>query len=110
LPHVFLSRWWANWQRGLIIVQPATVLRWRRRGFWAIWGSGSCRRWRGGPPRISGEVRRGQGYEKRQAKAARNTRIVYCLSVGVIRNHTNIKDKCSYEKTNADVFNKVFAL
>jgi hypothetical protein len=27
---VFLSRWWANWQRGLIIVQPATVLRWRR--------------------------------------------------------------------------------
>jgi len=23
---VFLSRWWANWQRGLIIVQPTTVL------------------------------------------------------------------------------------
>jgi hypothetical protein len=43
---VFLSRWWANWQRGLIIVQPATVLRWRRRGFWAIWGSCSCRSWR----------------------------------------------------------------
>ena len=54
---VFLSRWWANWQRGLIIVQPGTVLRWRRRGFWAIWGSGSCRRWRGGRPRISREVR-----------------------------------------------------
>jgi CoA-transferase family III len=54
---VLLSRWWANWQRGLIIVQPATVLRWRRRGFLAIWGSGSCRRWRGGRPRISGEVR-----------------------------------------------------
>ena len=54
---VFLSRWWANWQRGLIIVQPATLLRWRRRGFWAIWGSGSCRRWRGGRPRISREVR-----------------------------------------------------
>jgi hypothetical protein len=54
---VFLSSWWANWQRGLIIARPATVLRWRRRGFWAIWGSGSCRRWRGGRPRISGEVR-----------------------------------------------------
>jgi hypothetical protein len=54
---MFLSRWWTNWQRGLIIVQPATVLRWRRRGFWAIWGSGSCRRWRGGRPRISREVR-----------------------------------------------------
>src|SRR5215472_8143656 len=53
---VFLSRWSANWQRGLIIVQPGTVLRWRRRGFWAIWGSGSCRRWRGGRPRISGEL------------------------------------------------------
>jgi hypothetical protein len=22
---LFLSRWWANWQRSLIIVQPATV-------------------------------------------------------------------------------------
>jgi hypothetical protein len=27
---VLLSRWWANWQRSLIIVEPATVLRWRR--------------------------------------------------------------------------------
>src|SRR5215471_16891586 len=34
---MFLSRWWANWQRSLIIVKPATVLRWRRRGSWAIW-------------------------------------------------------------------------
>jgi hypothetical protein len=54
---VCLSRWWANWQRSLIIVQPATVLRWRRRGFRAIWLSGSCGRWRGGHPRISSEVR-----------------------------------------------------
>jgi Homeodomain-like domain len=54
---LFLSRWRANWQRSLIIVQPATVLRWRRRGLWAIWLSGSCRRWRGGRPRINSEVR-----------------------------------------------------
>jgi hypothetical protein len=54
---LFLSRSWANWQRSLIIVQPATVLRWRRRGMWAIWLSGSCRRWRGGRPRINSEVR-----------------------------------------------------
>jgi hypothetical protein len=54
---VLLSVWWANWQRGLIMVQPATVLRWRRRGFWAIWVSGSCGRWRGGRPKISSEVR-----------------------------------------------------
>jgi hypothetical protein len=54
---VFLSHWWANWHCGLIIVQPVTVLRWRHRGFWAICGSGSCGRWRGGRPRISSEVR-----------------------------------------------------
>jgi hypothetical protein len=35
---VFLSRWWANWLRNLIIVQPATVLRWRRRGSWGNLG------------------------------------------------------------------------
>jgi hypothetical protein len=39
---MFLSRWWANWQRSLII---------------AIWRSGSCRRWRGGRPRINSEIR-----------------------------------------------------
>src|SRR5262252_4759612 len=54
---VLLSRWWANWQRSLIILQPATVLRWSRRGLWAIWRSGSCRRWRGGRPRINSEIR-----------------------------------------------------
>jgi len=54
---VFLSRCWANWQRSLIIVQPATVLHWRRRGLRAIWVSGSCGRWRGGRLRISGEIR-----------------------------------------------------
>jgi hypothetical protein len=53
---LFLSGWWANWQRSLIIVQPATVLRWRRRGLRAICLSGSCRRWRGGRPRINLEV------------------------------------------------------
>jgi hypothetical protein len=52
---VLLSRWWANWRRGLIVV--TTVLRWRRRGLRAIWVSGSCGRWRGGRPKISSEVR-----------------------------------------------------
>ena len=54
---MFLSRRCANWQRSLIIVQPATVLHWRRRGLRAIWVSGSCGRWRGGRLRISGEIR-----------------------------------------------------
>jgi hypothetical protein len=54
---VLLSRWWANWQRNLIIVQPATVLRWRRLGLCAICLSGSCGHWRGGRPRINSEIR-----------------------------------------------------
>jgi hypothetical protein len=54
---VLLSRWWTNWQRSLIIAQPATVLRRRRLGLWRICLSGSCGQWRGGRPRISSEVR-----------------------------------------------------
>jgi hypothetical protein len=54
---VFLSRWWADWQRSLIIVQPATVLRWRRQRLRLIWGFGSRGRWRGGRPRIDSEIR-----------------------------------------------------
>jgi putative transposase len=54
---VLLSRWSANWQRNLIIVQPATVLRWRRLGLCAICLSGSCGHWRGGRPRINSEIR-----------------------------------------------------
>jgi hypothetical protein len=54
---VLLSLWWANWQRGLIIVQPATVLHWRRLGLRAICLSGSRGHWRGGRPRINSEIR-----------------------------------------------------
>src|SRR5262249_14646807 len=52
-----LSRWWADWQRSLMIVQPATVLRWRRRGLWLIWGCSSRGRWRGGRPKTDREIR-----------------------------------------------------
>ena len=34
---VWLSRVWANWRSNLIIVQPATVLAWHRRGFQRYW-------------------------------------------------------------------------
>ena len=54
---IVLSRWWADWQRSLVLVQPATVLRWRRRGLWLIWGFSSRGRWRGGRPRIDREIR-----------------------------------------------------
>ena len=40
-----------------MIVQPATVLRWRRQGLRSIWTSGCRGRWRGGRPRVAREVR-----------------------------------------------------
>jgi len=54
---ILLSHWWSRWRDSLIIVQPATVLRWRREGWSALWRYRSRGRWRGGRPRISGEVR-----------------------------------------------------
>jgi putative transposase len=54
---ILLSRWWSDWRDSLMIVQPETVLRWRRLGWSAIWGYRSHGRWRGGRPRVSGEVR-----------------------------------------------------
>jgi hypothetical protein len=44
--------------RLLVIVQPATVLRWRRQGWSGLWRYRSRGRWRGGRPRISREIRR----------------------------------------------------
>ncbi|MGD0291945.1 MAG: helix-turn-helix domain-containing protein [Candidatus Binataceae bacterium] len=46
---ILFSRWWPRWRDRLIIVQPETVLRWRREGWSALW--------RGGRPRVSSEVR-----------------------------------------------------
>jgi len=40
-----------------MIVQPATVLRWRRMGWSGLWRYRSRGRWRGGRPRISKEIR-----------------------------------------------------
>ena len=53
---VWLSRVWAGWRPSLVIVQPATVLAWHRRGFRLYW------RWRSranpvGRPRLDPELR-----------------------------------------------------
>src|ERR1700686_2041944 len=54
---ILFSRWWPQWRDSLIIVQPDTVLRWRREGWSALWRYRSRGRWRGGRPRVSSEVR-----------------------------------------------------
>ena len=46
---VWLSRLWAAWRASLVIVQPATVLAWHRRGFqryWHFWSSDGPLGWR----------------------------------------------------------------
>src|ERR1700674_2393964 len=50
---ILLSRWWSQWRESLIIVQPETVLRWRREGWSALWRYRLRGRWRGGRPRVS---------------------------------------------------------
>src|SRR6266851_1761600 len=54
---ILLSRWWSQWRESLLIVQPETVLRWRRNGRLALWRYRSSGRWRGGRPRVASEVR-----------------------------------------------------
>ena len=53
---VWLSRFWAGWRTTLVIVRPATVLAWHRRGFQLYW------RWKSRPnpvgrPRLDAEFR-----------------------------------------------------
>jgi hypothetical protein len=55
---LLFARWWPGWRDNLVIVQPATVLRWHRKGWSGLWRHRSRGRWRGGRPRISRELRR----------------------------------------------------
>jgi hypothetical protein len=52
-----MSWWWPAWRDALKIIQPETVLRWRRHGIASIWKYRSRGRWRGGRPRIALETR-----------------------------------------------------
>src|SRR5271157_6593613 len=55
---ILLSRWWSGWRESLLIVQPETVLRWRRNGWSALWRYRSRGRWTGGRRSISSDARR----------------------------------------------------
>jgi putative transposase len=53
---VLLSRRWSSWSDALIIVKPATVIKWHRAGFRRYWTWRS--RSKGGRPAIGPEVRK----------------------------------------------------
>ena len=53
---VWLARVWAGWRQPLLIVTPATVLRWQRRRFREYWTTLS-RRPTGGRPPVKAEIK-----------------------------------------------------
>jgi putative transposase len=53
---VLLSRQWSGWKQALIVVKPATVVKWHRAGFRRYWTWRSLRK--GGRPGIDPEVRK----------------------------------------------------
>ena len=54
---VFMSWWWPAWRDALKVIQPETVLRWRRHGITLIWKYRSRGRWRGERPPVALETR-----------------------------------------------------
>src|SRR5271170_5077655 len=44
---ILLSWWWPHWREALLIVQPETVVRWRRDVWSTLWRYRSGGRWRG---------------------------------------------------------------
>ncbi len=53
---IIISKIWSNWRKGLIIVQPDTVVRWHRKGFKLFW-AWKCRKKGPGRPKIAIEIR-----------------------------------------------------
>ena len=53
---VWLRRVWPGWHRALVLVQPATVVKWHRSGFRTYWRWKS--RSKGGRPRIDPQVQK----------------------------------------------------
>src|ERR1700694_1817372 len=53
---IWLSRTWSGWREALIIVKPATVVGWHRKGFKLYWTKLSKHRV-GGRPAVSPQLR-----------------------------------------------------
>ena len=51
----WLSRLWSGWQSALLIIQPATVVRWHQQGFKLYWRWKSRRK--PGRPKVEREIR-----------------------------------------------------
>ena len=51
----WLSRLWSEWRSALLILQPATVIRWHRQGFKRYWRRKS--RKKPGRPKVDRELR-----------------------------------------------------
>ena len=52
---LWLSRTWSGWRQSLVIVKPATVVSWHRKGFRLYW-LGLSRRQARGRPAVSAQV------------------------------------------------------
>ena len=50
-----LMRLWSRWREALLVVKPATVIAWHRKGFRLFWAWKSRRR--GGRPKVDAEIR-----------------------------------------------------
>jgi len=55
---VVLSQLWNNWRDSLVVVQPATVVRWQRERFRRFWARLSGRTGPRGRPAVAAEIRR----------------------------------------------------
>jgi len=52
---VWLSRLWPDWRSALVVVQPATVVKWQRQGFKLYWRRKSRRK--AGRPQVDRKIR-----------------------------------------------------
>ena len=90
---VIMSWWWPAWRGALVVIQPKTVLRWRRHGIALIWKYRSHGRWRGGRPRIAVENAARQG--KRDARIKKSAHGVRKIAATTAANKAKLRHLAS---------------